>query len=579
MIKRKRSTKRNERIDDLTRSSKKNKRTCCTRSSTKSKTICNGGGTTELLISGDLHVESNRGSWSEPIEEFASKLSTSVVSLALSNGHTVLFTCSGVAILREGYASRILTSASLVKEYCKRKDHGKLKVEVHHGDRTAEGFLGERDLDYNIATVNVMNLPNIQTVLFRFKKAFSPHCNVLAVGRHISGKLITTSGILSYNLRGPLPSLMTTTCKISKISEGGPLVDFDGNFLGMNLTCSTEGTSFVPEARILGQFWNFFTSLEDIEFPMSASAGESSEMPNSHQEDDIVLANTFEEPFGDIYGRGVWKELSEIAASNIHDSVVALASFNGEKRIFACTGCLIEWSGRNTILTAANLIRDSYLKNKIVENLRIEVLLPNKKLAKGILQHYNLHYNIALVSVNYSCASQPVKIPDPGWPDNCQSLAVGYIFKSRKLMAAKGDPIPMVITHDCKFLFYTTCGITKAGIGGPLFYFDGKFLGMNFYDEYSGGTPFLSWTKILQVLESFKTKRTVADIGHDAYASCVVDRNVAGDRCVELNRWPVPLPFWCSTDALKRYLRAIQTTGQRYIECANEETPLQAAEP
>ena len=31
-------------------------------------------------------------------------------------------------------------------------------------------------------------------------------------------------------------------------------------------------------------------------------------------EDAIILANNFEEPFGDICGRGVWNELSETVA-------------------------------------------------------------------------------------------------------------------------------------------------------------------------------------------------------------------------------------------------------------------------
>jgi len=86
MLKRRRSLKRNESVDDLTRSSKKNKRTYLTRTSTKNKIIRNEGETTELLISGDLHLESNQVVWSELSEQVVSKLSKSVVSLSLSNG-------------------------------------------------------------------------------------------------------------------------------------------------------------------------------------------------------------------------------------------------------------------------------------------------------------------------------------------------------------------------------------------------------------------------------------------------------------------------------------------------------------
>lgn len=45
--------------------------------------------------------------------------------------------------------------------------------------------------------------------------------------------------------------------------------------------------------------------------------------------DHMVLVDTFEEIFGDIYPKGVWRELSKKASSKINRYVVALASFNG----------------------------------------------------------------------------------------------------------------------------------------------------------------------------------------------------------------------------------------------------------
>jgi hypothetical protein len=46
--------------------------------------------------------------------------------------------------------------------------------------------------------------------------------------------------------------------------------------------------------------------------------------------DGMVLVNNFEDTFGNKYGEGVWTELSGTASSNIHENIVALASFNGE---------------------------------------------------------------------------------------------------------------------------------------------------------------------------------------------------------------------------------------------------------
>ena len=44
--------------------------------------------------------------------------------------------------------------------------------------------------------------------------------------------------------------------------------------------------------------------------------------------DGLVLVNTFEDTFGDVWGEGVWRELGK-NASDISRIVVALASFNG----------------------------------------------------------------------------------------------------------------------------------------------------------------------------------------------------------------------------------------------------------
>jgi len=118
----------------------------------------------------------------------------------------------------------------------------------------------------------------------------------------------------------------------------------------------------------------------------------------------LVLVNNFEDTFGDMYGGGVWSELSETVASDISRNVVSLASFYGEKRIFACTGFFIEWNGCVTILTSASLVSDFVVDKKIAENLRIEVLLPNKERRVGAVQHYNLHYNVALVNAKDFCA-------------------------------------------------------------------------------------------------------------------------------------------------------------------------------
>uniref|UniRef100_A0A0D3FR78 Uncharacterized protein n=1 Tax=Oryza barthii TaxID=65489 RepID=A0A0D3FR78_9ORYZ len=73
--------------------------------------------------------------------------------------------------------------------------------------------------------------------------------------------------------------------------------------------------------------------------------------------DGMILANSFEETFGHLYGQGSWCEFtSESFPNNIRRSVVALTSWSGGRRHFACTGFFIEWTnGYKIILTSASL--------------------------------------------------------------------------------------------------------------------------------------------------------------------------------------------------------------------------------
>ncbi|XP_062208183.1 uncharacterized protein LOC133909666 isoform X2 [Phragmites australis] len=561
--------------DDLTRSSHKNRR------------ACNGGGEiTESSISGDLHWDSNQDVWTRLSDEIKSNLSKSVASLALCNGDTVVFACSGIAIERQGYVTRFMTSASLVRVFNdtrkghdprkkkeKRKGHDSLKIEVRHeGDEVYEGFLAEYSLDSNFAVVDVRTFLDVHVGLIEHAVEILPRGKVVAVGRGISGKLMATSVILTDDLSGSEinEDFISSTCKISEAWEGGPLFSFDGNFVGMNICLVMERAFFLPWGTILERLDHFWTSLQKkTGLPQSKSlkgvrfgARPIDETSNCNPEvyrdvvnkeqfedldsmgypklpitmlhDGMILVHTFEETFGDICGEGVWSELSKKASSNIRRSVVAIASFNGEKRFFACTGFFIEWNGSTAILTSASLVRNSGDENKIDENLRIEVLLPNKQHREGTLQHYSLHYNVALVSVKDFRALRPANI-QLQWNNSSKVAAVGRCFKSGALMAASGWLVSWSGTLDCKFIVRSSCKITKAGIGGPLVNLDGEVIGMNFYDR-KVGTPFLLWKEIRNILSYFEEKSKAA-VGNDSDPSGAHFWKMAGDHRVRLNRY------------------------------------------
>ncbi|PNT69925.1 hypothetical protein BRADI_2g03130v3 [Brachypodium distachyon] len=236
------------------------------------------------------------------------------------------------------------------------------------------------------------------------------------------------------------------------------------------------------------------------------------------------LFHTFEDKFCE----DIWWKLTEKVASHMSQSVVSLASFIA--RFFACTGIFIDCTESTTrILTSASLVRTCDDNDTIIDNLKIEVCLPDKQYTKGTLQHYNLHYNIAVVSITgFSCTRTAQIYDQVQIEPHGEVVAVGKIFEYGILMAASG-----IVTHkaskiNCKELMISTCKITKAGIGGPLIDFDGNFIGVNFFGLEE--TPYVPSNIILELLRNFDGKGTGA--AHFAH-----DQNPT--------RWPVPKPYWC----------------------------------
>ncbi|OEL34079.1 hypothetical protein BAE44_0004903, partial [Dichanthelium oligosanthes] len=92
----------------------------------------------------------------------------------------------------------------------------------------------------------------------------------------------------------------------------------------------------------------------------------------------------------------------------------------------------------------------------------VEVVLPNKQIKKGTLWHYNLHYNVALVSVKDFCAPHPIDIEHQRHNRSSQLVSVGCCFQTGTLMAARGIHLNRLGKLDCKLLQYSICTITKT---------------------------------------------------------------------------------------------------------------------
>ncbi|CAN6311068.1 unnamed protein product, partial [Urochloa humidicola] len=474
--------------------SNKNKRT---RKSNKNKR-------TRSLLSGDLYWYANKGVWSGLGEKLSLKLSKSVVSLALSDGHTVLYSFCGIAIEHLTHGYMFLTTASLVRAL---KQHDNLKIEVRHEGNVVIGNLEKYDFDYEIAVVKITSSLDVNAVFLYNLFHYMPYCDVVSLGRDISGKLLATTGKLTPDSnRSEDRYLMFSSCKLSEVFEGGPVFDFAGDFVGMNLFPSMEKSFFLPVRLISERLQHFVTSeqrtvflarvnelkperIEErlIDIPHSCPEVHAV-APNKDRyqylealgyprppDSNMILVNTFEEPFGDVYRHGVWKQLCKGVPQKIRRSVVSLASFNGDMRFFACSGTFVDWDGIQdnecqTILTSACLVRNPNYPydggNKIVDGLRIQVLLPGMKHQEhreGTLIHYSLHYNVALVSVKTSCAVSLPVLRDVSDLHLKLVAALGRCFKSGDLMASIGRPVPHWSgPFDFKRLLYTTCRITKV---------------------------------------------------------------------------------------------------------------------
>ncbi|XP_047044509.1 uncharacterized protein LOC124648862 [Lolium rigidum] len=515
---------------------------------------------------------SGQGVWTELSEEVASNLANTVVSLAsFSEGNTMFFACSGIIIKNDPdtQITSFLTSLSLVRS---TEDDSKLfqnmKIQVRLPDDQVElGWLNFYDLQHNLAVINIPRFHTLRVARLDNQRQFECHSKVVAVGRCFnSGKLMATSGMLTDNpSQDYREELAISTCEITMTGVGGPLINFDGDFIGMNFYTEKE-TPFLPRNIILELLKQFSeripswakkgpgSTVKRFPIPRSLRGGEKKKdqkpsictlcdpecqpglkdqilnckcfharWPYSSAHVGRRLVNSFEEEFSEI----ILSELQKEVVSNMSQSVVALASFIGGKMCFACTGVVIECNESTTrVLTSASLVRTSVIENKVADNLKIIVCLPDNRIIRGTLQHISPNYNIAVVDITGFCCTRAARMSDQvQLKPHGEVVALGRVYSSCKLMATSGVVTSKPSELNCKDLVISTCKITKAGIGGPLIDFDGNFIGMNFYGLEE--TPYIPMNIILEFLGSFGAQRTIAIDDHT------------------LNRWPVPKPFWC----------------------------------
>ena len=95
------------------------------------------------------------------------------------------------------------------------------------------------------------------------------------------------------------------------------------------------------------------------------------------------------------------------------------------------------------------------------------MLLPNNERCEGKLEHYSLHYNVALVSVKNYNVDCPANLKHQT-VDYSKVVAVGRHFEPDLVMAAGGKCTRWSGKLDCNDLRYAACTITKVA---PLIFF------------------------------------------------------------------------------------------------------------
>jgi len=195
--------------------------------------------------------DSGQGVWSES-KRVVVNLSQSVFSIASFKGDVMLCACSGIVIRCEPLITTLLTSASLLRSsHDESRIEDDLTIRVHYKyQQYINGQLGDYDLDYNLL-VNIKT-PPLPVARLDHQVQLESCSKVLAVGRIFnSRKLMATSGLVKDTISiFDQEEIAISTCKISKAGIGGPLIDVDGYFHGMNFY-GVEETPFLPRSLII----------------------------------------------------------------------------------------------------------------------------------------------------------------------------------------------------------------------------------------------------------------------------------------------------------------------------------------
>ncbi|CAH8324562.1 unnamed protein product [Eruca vesicaria subsp. sativa] len=192
----------------------------------------------------------------DTIANAAARIGPAVVNLSVPQGFHGITTGksigSGTIIDADG---TILTCAHVVVDFQSIRQSSKGRVDVTLQDgRTFEGVVLNADLQSDIALVKINSKTPLPTAKLGFSNKLRPGDWVIAVGCPLSLQNTITAGIVScvdrkssdLGLRGAGREYLQTDCAINAGNSGGPLVNLDGEVVGVNImkVLAADGLGF-----------------------------------------------------------------------------------------------------------------------------------------------------------------------------------------------------------------------------------------------------------------------------------------------------------------------------------------------
>lgn len=190
------------------------------------------------------------------VEQVASAVLPAVVSIELSSGSRVIAEGSGSIITADGY---VLTNHHVVAEAV--DGQAQLQVTLNDGSKHPAQFVAS-DVNTDVAVIQIEGVSDLPVIKFGDSDSLAVGQSVVAVGSPLGLSATVTTGIISA-LNRPVraaqgegeSSLMDgiqTDAAINPGNSGGPLVDMNGNLIGMNSVIASLSRGSSGEAGSIG---------------------------------------------------------------------------------------------------------------------------------------------------------------------------------------------------------------------------------------------------------------------------------------------------------------------------------------